>query len=74
MRTYLILFILLLSIACQAKPIHLYVEAESFQEKGGWVVDQQFMEQVGSSYLMAHGMGRPVMDAKTTVQFPEKGV
>ena len=74
MRTYLILFILLLSIACQAKPIHLYVEVESFQEKGGWVVDQQFMEQVGSSYLMAHGMGRPVMDAKTTVQFPEKGV
>jgi hypothetical protein len=52
----------------------LFVEAESFQEKGGWVVDQQFIDLMGSSYLMAHGLGRPVADAVTEVTFPEKGI
>ena len=49
------------------------VEAESFSERGGWVIDQQSMDVMGSPYLMAHGMGIPVADAKTTVSFPEKG-
>lgn len=52
---------------------NLFIEAESFTKKGGWVVDQQFMDLMGSSYLMAHGMGEPVEDAKTEVTFPEKG-
>ena len=51
----------------------LLVEAESFAHKGGWVVDQQFMDLMGSSYLMAHGMGERVDDATTEVEFPEKG-
>lgn len=51
----------------------LLVEAESFTNKGGWVVDQQFMDLMGSSYLMAHGMGVPVADAETEVVFPESG-
>jgi len=51
----------------------LFVEAESFRNKGGWVVDQQFMDQMGSPYLMAHGIGKPVADALTTVEFPETG-
>ena len=41
------------------------VEAESFREKGGWKVDQQFTHEMGSSYLLAHGMGTPVANAKT---------
>ena len=49
------------------------VEAESFRDKGGWAVDQQFMDQMGSPYLIAHGMGKPVADAVTTVEFPETG-
>lgn len=49
------------------------VEAENFAEKGGWKVDQQFTHIMGSSYLLAHGMGRPVDNAKTTVSFPQKG-
>ena len=49
------------------------VEAESFGDKGGWAVDQQFMDQMGSPYLIAHGMGKPVADAVTTVEFPETG-
>ena len=51
----------------------LLVEAESFSHKGGWVVDQQFMDLMGSSYLMAHGMGERVADATTEVEFPAKG-
>ena len=52
----------------------VFIEAESFSKKGGWVVDQQFIEQMGSSYLMAHGMGIPVEDASTIIHFPQKGV
>ncbi|HRR32600.1 MAG TPA: FAD-dependent oxidoreductase [Kiritimatiellia bacterium] len=51
----------------------LFVETESFTDKGGWVVDQQFMDQMGSPFLMAHGLGTPVADASTTVEVPESG-
>lgn len=51
----------------------LFVEAESFSHKGGWVVDQQFMDLMGSSYLLAHGLGEPVEDAHTEVTFPASG-
>lgn len=50
------------------------VEAESFEVKGGWVLDQQFIDQMGSPFLMAHGMGKPVADASTSVTIPEKGI
>ena len=43
------------------------VEAEAFADKGGWVVDPQFVEQMGSPYLLAHGKGIPVADATTSV-------
>ena len=36
-------------------------------------MDQQSMDVMGSPYLMAHGMGIPVDDASTTLQFPRKG-
>ncbi|MGV8095801.1 MAG: FAD-dependent oxidoreductase [Mangrovibacterium sp.] len=51
----------------------ILIEAESFYDKGGWVVDQQFMDQMGSAYLLAHGMGKPVADAVTEVRFPGSG-
>jgi len=51
----------------------ILVEAESFSDPGGWVLDQQSMDQMGSPYLMAHGLGVPVKDAVTTVEFPKKG-
>jgi hypothetical protein len=49
----------------------VWIEAESFEDWGGWVNDTQFMDQMGSPYLLAHGMGRPVADAKT--KFVAKG-
>ena len=51
----------------------LLVEAEAFADAGGWVVDQQFMDQMGSPFLMAHGLGKPVADASTTIEVPEAG-
>ncbi len=56
-----------------AEAAEVWTEAESFSAKGGWVVDQQFIDCMGSSYLMAHGMGKPVEDATTTVDIPEEG-
>lgn len=49
------------------------VEAESFTNKGGWVIDQQFMDQMGSPYLLAHGMGKPVKDAETNISIKKAG-
>ena len=46
------------------------VEAEGFAELGGWFVDQQYMDQMGSPVLLAHGLGVPVADATTTVTLP----
>ncbi|HNY27225.1 MAG TPA: NADH-dependent oxidoreductase, partial [Candidatus Sumerlaeota bacterium] len=72
---FLFLLLALTARLCLAAdpPKGLLVEAESFADKGGWVVDQQFMDQMGSPYLLAHGMGRPVADAKQTTTFPKTG-
>ena len=70
-----ILFSLLLFAAHigEMRAADLFVETESFSHKGGWVVDQQFMDLMGSPYLLAHGLGIPVADATTEVVFPEAG-
>jgi hypothetical protein len=49
------------------------VEAEGFDSVGEWVIDQQFMDQMGSPFLMAHGLGVPCMDATTKVVFSQTG-
>lgn len=51
----------------------VFLETEAFDNWGGWVNDTQFMDQMGSPYLLAHGMGRPVADAKTTFIVHESG-
>ena len=49
------------------------VEAESFQSRGGWKLDTQSITAMGSPYILAHGLGKPVEDATTEVSFPETG-
>ncbi|MFV1966513.1 MAG: FAD-dependent oxidoreductase [Pirellulaceae bacterium] len=49
------------------------VEAEQFADVGGWVNDSQFMDQMGSPFLLAHGLGVPVQDATTQIEFPSAG-
>ena len=51
----------------------LWLEAEQFNRAGGWTNDAQFIDQMGSPYLMAIGLGTPVADAGTTVQVPQAG-
>ena len=52
---------------CHQAEHDIWLEAESMSDCGGWVVDQQSMMQMGSPYLMAHGMGRAVEDASTDI-------
>mgnify|MGYP002659412945 FL=1 len=73
MKTRVILSLLFLLSFGSVRAADLFIEAESFSNKGGWKVDQQFMDLMGSPYLLAHGMGVPVDDASTEVTFPEKG-
>ncbi|MEN9362394.1 MAG: hypothetical protein RL095_3929 [Verrucomicrobiota bacterium] len=54
--------------AATEAPCPLLLEAEAFAEHGGWAHDQQFMDQMGSPYLLAHGLGKPVADASTLLQ------
>jgi len=60
-------------LAPSARAENVLVEAESFQDRGGWELDTQFIDSMGSPYLLAHGMGEPVKDATTTVTFPATG-
>ncbi len=72
-KLFLFSLMALFYIGVYAQENILIIEAESFTNKGGWAVDQQFMDQMGSPFLIAHGMGIPVKDASTSVQFPEAG-
>lgn len=66
-------FLFSLFLFTRAYAADVLVEAETFNVKGGWMVNQQSMDQMGSPYLLAHGMGVPVADATTEVTFPKKG-
>jgi ribulose 1,5-bisphosphate synthetase/thiazole synthase len=68
MKSVLLATLLTLT-AAHAQP--LWLEAESFTTPGGWVLDTQFIDVMGSPYLMAHGMGKPVKDASTEVTLPD---
>ena len=64
---------LLCTLQVAAATPGVLVEAESFDEPGGWQLDTQFIAEMGSPYLLAHGLGRPVSDAKTLVTLPRPG-
>jgi len=49
------------------------IEASTFDDLGGWVIDTQFYQQMGGCFLLAHGMGVPVANAKTKFILPEGG-
>ncbi len=64
---------LFVTAPCPASSATVLIEAERFDHLGGWVLDQQFMDQMGSPFLLAHGLGIPVADATTAAAFPEPG-
>ena len=47
--------------------------ASMFDQRGGWTDDRQFFDLIGSTCLLAHGLGVPVADAKTTFTIDEAG-
>ncbi len=51
----------------------IFAEAEGFKDYGGWLLDSQFTESMGSSYLIAHGYGAPVEDAVTDIRVSQAG-
>lgn len=69
---FAILFSLVAHIHAAGKE-RILIEAESFDSKGGWVLDNQSMMQMGSPYLLAHGLGVPVEDAHTVFHAPKGG-
>ncbi len=63
----------LFAFAQKLRKMLLLVEAESFADLGGWEIDTQFIESMGSPFLLAHGLGNPVGDATTDIQLPRLG-
>ena len=51
----------------------VFVEAESLASHGGWKLDTSFTNIVGSPYLLAHGLGKPVADASGSVRIAAAG-
>lgn len=73
-RFVIVVLALCLCMASGAASRHrVLVDAESFDDLGGWVVDQQSYDLLGSPYIMAHGAGKPVSDAHTEVRLPHGG-
>ena len=73
MKTKLILSLLALTPALSLKADRILIETESFSDLGGWKLDTQFIREMGSPYLLAHGLGKPVQDATTTIEVKEGG-
>lgn len=68
-----LVFVALAARAPAAGAEVVWVEAERFQDLGGWTSDSQFIDQMGSPYLLAVGLGEPLKDAVTSVDLPQAG-
>lgn len=54
-------------------PGTLWIDAEDFDDYGGWWMDTQFAPRMGSPYLIAAGLGKPVENATTNVNITASG-
>lgn len=55
-------------------PGFIWIDAEDFEDYGGWWIDTQFVAFMGSAYLIAPGMCELVDDATTDVQISRPGL
>ena len=69
MKNVIVAWCLAVSMAAVAR---IDVFPQTF-DAGGWSLDCQFMDVMGSPYLLAHGIGRPVVDARAAVALPAPG-
>ena len=51
----------------------IVIRAPEIKECGGWVLDTQFVVTMGTPYLLAHGLGNPVSDARASFRIDEAG-
>lgn len=51
----------------------IVVTAAGMKNNGGWQLDTQFVTTMGMPYLLAHGLGNPVKDAKTEFEVKKTG-
>lgn len=72
MKKYLLFILIFISVNTFAVK-NIWIEAEQFDNLGGWTVDWQFIDQMGSPFLMAIGYGEPVENATTTVKVEKPG-
>lgn len=72
-RSSLVFACFLLLALRPASATTVLVETESFADHGGWGLDTRFITEMGSPYLIAHGLGKPVADATTKVAIPAAG-
>jgi hypothetical protein len=67
-------WLLLLPVAAaRAAGAPVWLDAEHFDSVGGWQRDTQHVDTMGSVYLLATGLGRPVEDAVTRAEVPADG-
>lgn len=64
--------VLVFAVAAKASAARVDVHPQAF-DAGGWKLDVQFMDIMGSPYLLAHGCGIRVTDAKAVAELPEAG-
>ena len=50
-----------------------YIDTEDFDHYGGWQMDNQFVHLMGSPYLLATGIGKPVEDATISIKISRGG-
>ena len=70
MKKLTLAIVLAATFGARAERVDVY--ANSFRE-GGWKLDVQFMDVMGSPYLIAHGLGFLVPDAVATARMPSAG-
>ena len=51
----------------------VWVEAEGFSDYGNWRLDTQFVHKMGSGYLLAAGVLKPIGSARTRFDIPSPG-
>ena len=68
-----IIFLLTLLAITSFSDDVIWQEAESMSNIGGWSNDPQHIDIMGSPYLLATGLGKPVEDAAASVSVPSTG-
>ena len=49
----------------------IWIDATEFSDFGGFILDTQFVREMGQSYLLANGVGEPVDPASVSFSVKE---